>query len=80
MNNIGHVHFSRIVDVDETLSTLKEFLQRYGYVPKGEVAVRTQFQINGKHYSSVCAYSAMGLIAYRVVEGSINFETFQAFL
>ena len=80
MNNMGHIHYTRIVDVDETLSTWKEFLQRYGYAPKGEVAVRTQFQINGKHFSSVCAYSAIGLIAYRVVEGSINAETFQSFL
>jgi transposase len=80
MDDIGHVDYFRIVDVDETLSTWKEFLQRYGYAPKGEVAVRTQFQINGQHYSSVCAYSAMGLIAYRVVRGSINAETFKSFL
>lgn len=80
MDNISHIYHSRIVDIDETLSTWKEFLQRYGYAPKGEIAVRTQFQIIGQHYSSVCAYSAMGLLAYRVQEGSINAETFKSFL
>lgn len=72
MDNIGHIYYTRIVDV--------EFLQRYGYAPKGEVAVRTQFQINGQHYSSICAYSAMGLMAYRIVEGSIDAEIFKSFL
>ena len=42
--------------------------------------MKTQFQINGRQYSSIAAYSAIGLIAYRVVEGCINAEVFQSFL
>lgn len=80
MERAGPFHFSRFVDIDETLSTWKEFQQRYGFSMRGDVALRTQFRINGRHYSSVCAYAAIGLIAYRVVEGSINSEIFQSFL
>lgn len=69
MDNCGPFHFSRLVDIDETLSTWKGFLQRYGYAPKGHEAIKTQFRINGRHYSSICAYSPIGLRAYRVVEG-----------
>lgn len=68
------------IDVDETLSTWKEILQRYGYAPEGEIAVRMQFQINGQHYSSICAYSAIGFLAYRVVQGFINARTSKSFL
>lgn len=80
MENVAPFHYSLLVDIDETLSTWKEFLQRYGYAPKGQVALKTQFRIDGRHYSSICAYSPIGLIAYRVVEGSINAEIFQSFL
>lgn len=80
MNNCAPFHYSRFVDIDETLSTWKEFLQRYGYAPRGEVALKTQFRINGKHYSSICAYSAVGVLAFRVVEGYIDGAVFQSFL
>jgi transposase len=80
MRNAAPFDFWQFVDIDETLSTYKEFFQRYGYAPKGEVALKTQFQINGKQYSAIAAYSALGLLAYRVVEGSINSEIFQSFL
>lgn len=80
MERVAPFHYSLLVDIDETLSTWKEFLQRYGYAPKGELAIRTQFRINGRHYSSVCAYTPMGLIAFRIVEGCINGEIFQHFL
>ena len=80
MNRCAPFHYSRFVDIDETLSTWKEFLQRHGYAPKGEVALKTQFRINGKHYSSICAYSAVGVLAYRVVEGYIDCLVFQSFL
>lgn len=68
-------HYSLFVDINETLSTWKEFLQRYSYAPRGDLALRTQFQ-----YSSVCAYSPVGLIAYRVVECSIDGDIFMSFL
>jgi hypothetical protein len=36
-------HGARFVDIDESLSTHKEFLKRYGCAPKGERALKTQF-------------------------------------
>ena len=80
LNNCAPFHFTRFVDIDETLSTWKEFLQKYGYAPKGEVALKTQYQINGQHYSSICAYSAMGVLAFRVVEDYIDGDVIQSFL
>ena len=80
MRNAAPFDHFRLLDIDETLSTYKEFFQRHGYAPKGEVALKTQFQIDGRQYSSIAAYSSIGLIAYRVVEGCINAEIFHSFL
>ena len=80
MDTAGYYDGHRFLDIDETLTSYKEFFQRYGYAPKGDVALKTQFQINGRQYSSIAAYSSTGLIAYRVVENSINAEIFQSFL
>jgi hypothetical protein len=70
----------RFLDIDETQSSFKEFFQKYSYAPTDQVALKTPFQINGRSYSSIAAYSVVGLIAYRVVEESIHAEIFQSFL
>jgi hypothetical protein len=80
MDSAAPFHGAHFVDIDESLSTCKEFFQRYGYASKGERALKTQFQINGRQYSSIAAYSSIGLLAYRVVEGSTNAEVFQSLL
>ena len=74
------MHYSRLVDVDETTSSQKEFLHRYGCAPRGKVAVKTQFHINGRSFSSICAYSPVGVLAFKIVEESINSEIFKSFL
>jgi hypothetical protein len=43
MDSAAPFHGARFVDIDESLSTQKEFFQRYGYAPKGERALKTQF-------------------------------------
>ena len=48
MDTAGYYDGHRFLDIDETLSSYKEFFQRYGYAPKGDVALKTQFQINGR--------------------------------
>jgi transposase len=80
MENAGPYDMSRLVDIDETLSTAKEFLEKYGYAPVGDIAERVQFIINGEAYSAIVAYSAMGVLCYRVVQGSINSDIFKSFI
>lgn len=80
LRRMGPFAHTRILDIDETLSTAKEFFQRYGYSPKGKVACKTQFGINGKHFSAICAYSSMGVLAYRVKEGMFDSAEFSDFL
>ena len=63
MEAIGSYPDYVLCDIDETLSTAKEFLQRRGYAPRGNPAFKTQFEINGKHYSAVVAYTPYGVIA-----------------
>ena len=60
----GYYDGFRFLDIDETQSSYKEFVQRYGYAPKREVALNTQFQINSRQYSSIAANASIGLIAY----------------
>ena len=55
MDSAAHFNGARFVDTDESLSNYKEFYQRYGCAPKGERALKTQFQINGRQYSSIAA-------------------------
>ena len=76
IENAAPSYFSLLADIYETLSTWKEFLQRYGYAPVGEEAVRTKYRINRRHFSSICAYSPIGRDAYRVVEGPIDVEIY----
>jgi transposase len=80
MENAGPFDMSRLVDIDETATTAKEFLERHGYSPIGEIAQRPQFAINGEAYSAIVAYSAIGVLCYRVVQGSINSDIFKAFI
>lgn len=80
MRNAAPFDHFRLLDIDETLSTYKEFFQKHGYAPKGEVALKTQLEVDGRQYSSIAAYSPIGLIAYRVVEGPINADIFLSFL
>lgn len=80
LERVGPYEHTRLVDIDETLSTAKEFNQRYGYAAVGDVAFKTQFTVNGKHYSSVVMYSPMGVLAYRVKEGIFDADEFESFL
>jgi transposase len=80
MNNVAPFHFATLVNVDETLSTPKEFLMGYGYNLKGKIAEKTQFKINDKHYSAIVAYSPLGVLAYKIVEGAIDNLIFESFI
>jgi hypothetical protein len=72
--------YNRFVDVAETLSSKKKFMERYGYAPTEELALRSKFCINGKQYNAICAYSPIGVLAYRVFQGVIDIKAFQSFL
>ena len=43
MEHAAPFNFWQFVDIDETLSTAKDFFQRYGYAPIGGIALKTQF-------------------------------------
>lgn len=80
MNNVAPISYTRLINIDETLSTAKEYLQKYGISPIGKKAIRPQFRINGIACSAIVAYSPMGVLAYRVVEGTINSIIVQSFI
>jgi hypothetical protein len=75
MDSAAPFHGARFVDIDESLSTNKEFFQRYGYASKGERALKTQFQINRSQYSSIEAYSSIGLLCVSGCGG--NYQCFR---
>lgn len=58
MEIIAVYDYSNVVDIDETLSTWKEILERYGYAPIGSSAIRAQFHSNGKYSSAIAAYTS----------------------
>lgn len=70
--SIAPVDPMNLVDVDETLSTAEEFLQKYGWSPSGEPAYYQQIRINGRAYSTIAAYTPMGFLCWSIYEGSIT--------
>lgn len=66
--------------MDETASTINQFEQKYGWSPIGEKAIRTQIEIQGKHYSVIAAYGLRGFICWSIFEGPVAAIQFVVFL
>ena len=77
---IAAIEVLNLISIDETASSPDQFKEKYGWAVEGQKAMRTQFKIGSKHFSVMAAYSMRGFRHWKIVEGSINGETFQEFL
>lgn len=80
MERVAFVQPHQWVDIDETASSSAQHREKYGYAPKGEKAMRTQFRIGGRHFSAIAAYTIGGFLCWNIVEGSFGSDQFQTFL
>jgi hypothetical protein len=77
---ISYVDPKSIIDIDETAASSKEFYNKYGWAPRGERHITTQFYIGGRHFSVIAAYCTLGFVCWRVVEGTYGANEFISFL
>jgi len=72
LDNIRHVHPSRIVDIDGMSQSHKDFKAKYGWGPQDEDCVRMQITIHNRSFAVHAAYCEDGFKAYVVYEGTVT--------
>lgn len=72
LNFIAALDPDDLVDIDETLSSAKEFEAKYGWAPEGQEATQFQIRIGSHAYSTIAAYTTTGFIAWAIYEGSVT--------
>ena len=80
MIDVAHRVFDSLIFLDATLTTPNEFLEYYGWGLKGKKCIKTQFVINGRHFSVFALYCQFGFLAWKILEGDNTAEDFQEFL
>ena len=63
-----------IIDIDETSQAPNSFINRRGRAIRGKPCIRQQIVIGTRSFSTICALSPRGVIAFRVYEGSVTGE------
>ena len=80
MFDVSHREVDTLIFMDETLTTSKEYLEKYGWGIKGEKSIKTQFVVCGKHFSVFALYCDQGFLAWKILEGDNTAEDFQEFM
>jgi transposase len=80
MRRVAFIDPFKFIDIDESATSPSQFLEKYGWSPKGETLIRQQFKIGDKHYSAIAAYSFAGFLCWEIVEGSFTANHFSQFL
>lgn len=80
LDRVAPINPMRMIDIDETLCTNKEFEEKYGWGPVGEAALHYQIRINGVAYSTIAAYSTKGFLCWSIYAGSVTAVEFEHFI
>lgn len=80
IERVAYADTDNLVDLDETAASPKEFLEKYGWSPVGDVSYRRQLKIGNKHYTVIAAYTTRGFLCWKVYEGSVTQEQWIDFL
>ena len=80
MIDVAQREVGDLIFMDETLTTAKEYLEKYGWGIKGEKCIKTQFVVCGKHFSAFALYCDRGFLAWKILEGDNTAEDFQLFM
>ena len=70
----------QFVWVDENESDHKNCMRKFGYALSGESPICHRILHRGRRISAIAAMSTNGLVAYNLVQGSVNGETFLEFI
>ena len=80
MERIAHVDPFDSINLDESASSPDQFLQKYGWAPKGEDCIRMQIVIGTRHFSVIAAYTVIGFLCWDIFEGLYSAKEFCHFL
>ena len=79
--DISFVIPDNFVDIDEMASSPESFLERYGWAPIGDDAIRVQIVIGSHRYCVIAAYTPFGFICWEIyTDENIDAVKFQEFL
>jgi len=74
------VNPEHLVDVDETSQAPSTIINRYGRSDRGTPCVRDQIVIGTRSFSTICALTPRGFLAFSVYEGGIGADQVKEFL
>ena len=66
--------------LDETGCDRRNFMRRYGYALRGERAVERRFLARGIRTNAIAAISSVGVVAYQLLQCSIDAQVFFDFI
>ena len=72
LQRVAHVDPANIVNIDGMVQSAGDFLQRYGWAPRGEEVKRIQFSIQGITYAVHAAYTCLGFLGWIIYIGSVS--------
>lgn len=80
MDDVAHREVASLIFCDETLTTNKEYFEKYGWGLIGEKCMKTQFVLCGEHFSVFALYCQDGFLAWKILKGDNTAECFQDFM
>ena len=80
MFDVAHRVVGSLIFMDETLTTNKDYLEKYGWGLTGGKCIKTQFVLCGQQFSVFALYCDQGFIVWKILEGINTAENFQEFM
>ena len=80
MFDVAHRVVGSLIFMDETLTTNKDYLEKYGWGLTGGKCIKTQFVLCGHQFSVFALYCDQGFIVWKILEGINTAENFQEFM
>lgn len=80
LDRVAAIEEHRWIDIDETAASAAEFEAKYGWAPRGRACNFQQFVIDNRRFSAVAAYTTLGFLCWRIVEGTFDSGAFMEFV
>ena len=76
ISEVQFFHVNQFVWLDESGCNRRDQIRKFGYSLRGEPPVYHRFLHRGERISAICAMSTEGLMAYKLLKGTVNGERF----
>ena len=80
ISEVQFFHVNQFVWLDESGCNRRDQIRKFGYSLRGEPPVYHRFLHRGERISAICAMSTEGLMAYKLLKGTVNGERFLEFI